>query len=57
MKKVISILICLLLVIGISITACATDVDLIQPDTTTFIYGITGYDVPVNGTLPTPTPG
>ena len=52
MKKVISLLICLVLIVGISVTACALNIDVIQPDTSTIIVGVTGEDVPVHGTLP-----
>ena len=53
MKKVISILICVLLLVGMAATAyAATDVDAIKPSGSTIIVGITGQDVPVHGTLP-----
>ena len=53
MKKVISLLICVLLLVSISIPAfAATDIDAIKPSGTTVIVGITDKDVPVHGTLP-----
>jgi len=58
MKKVISILICILLLVGMAATAyAATDVDAIKPSGTTIIVGITGQDVPVHGTLPNANAG
>jgi uncharacterized protein YkwD len=58
MKKVISILICVLLLVGMAATAyAATDVDAIKPSGTTIIVGITGQDVPVHGTLPNTNAG
>ena len=42
MKKFISLLICLILIVGISISAYAFNVDDIQPDTSTIIVGVTG---------------
>lgn len=58
MKKVISILICVLLLVGMAATAyAATDVDAIKPSGTTIIVGITGQDVPVHGTLPNANAG
>lgn len=41
MKKIISLLICLVLLIGIVVVADATNVDAITPDTNVFIIGIT----------------
>ena len=58
MKKVISILICVLLFVSMAATAyAATDVDAIKPSGTTIIVGITGQDVPVHGTLPNANAG
>ena len=52
MKKLISLLICVILLIGIAIPAyAATDIDAIQPSGTTIVVGITGEDVPIHGTL------
>ena len=51
-KKIISLLICLVLFFSLSITAYATNIDAIQPDNSVIIVGVTGYDVPVYGTLP-----
>ena len=51
MKKFISLLLCLVLIVGIGVTACAFNVDAIKPDTSTIIVGITGEDVPVTGPL------
>lgn len=53
MKKFISLLICLVLLIGIVVIADATNVDAITSDTNVFIVGITNEDVPVVGSLPT----
>lgn len=52
MKKLISFLLCICLLGGISIAAYATDVDAITPSGRVIIAGITGQDVPVHGTLP-----
>ena len=52
MKKIISILICIVLILGIGCTAYCFNASLIQPDTTTIIPGITGADIPIHGTLP-----
>jgi len=41
MKKIISLLICLVLLTGIIVTADATNVEAIAPDTNVFIIGIT----------------
>ena len=58
MKKVISLLICILLLVSISIPAfAATDIDAIKPSGTTIVVGITGKDVPVHGTLPNANAG
>lgn len=53
MKKIISLLICLVLLIGIVVIADATNVDAITADTNVFIIGITDQDVPVIGSLQT----
>ena len=53
MKKFISLLLCLLLICSISIISYATNVDAIQPNTNVIVIGVTGYDVPVYGVLPT----
>ena len=58
MKKSLSFLICICLLIGIYVAAYAeTNVDKIQPDTTTTIVGITGEEIPIVGTLPPVVPG
>ena len=53
MKKIISLLICLILLVGIAIPAYATNVDAIQPSGNVYIIGVTDQDVPIIGTLPT----
>lgn len=53
MKKLISFLLCICLLGGISIAAYATNVDEINPSGHVVIAGITGQEVPVHGTLPT----
>lgn len=53
MKKFISLLICLVLLTGIIVTADATNIAAIAPDTNVFIIGITDQDVPVAGSLQT----
>ena len=58
MKKVISLLICILLLVSVAVPAfAATDVDAIKPSGTTIVVGITGKDVPVHGTLPNANAG
>lgn len=53
MKKIISLLICIVLLVGIAIPAyAATDIDAIKPSGKTIIVGVTGEDVPVQGPLP-----
>lgn len=52
-KKIISLLICLVLIFSLSVTAYATNVDAIQPDTNIIVVGVTDHDVPVYGSLPT----
>ena len=52
-KKILSLLICLILMISISTCAFATNVDKIQPDGNVIVVGVTNYDVPVYGHLPT----
>lgn len=53
MKKIISLLICIVLLVGIAIPAyAATDIDAIKPSGTTIIAGVTGEDVPIQGPLP-----
>ena len=52
MKKVISLVLCLILLVMIPIVAHASIADNIQPDTNPRILGITDQDVPVYGTLP-----
>ena len=52
MKKLISILICVILLLGIIVTANATDIDAIQPSGNTYIIGVTDKEVPILGTLP-----
>jgi hypothetical protein len=42
MKKFISLLICLILLVGIAIPAYATNVDAIQPSGNVYIIGVTG---------------
>jgi len=51
MKKFISLLICLILLVGIASCAYALDINAIQPDTNVYIIGITDTDVPVTGSL------
>ena len=51
MKKFISLLICLILLVGIASCAYALDISAIQPDTNVYIIGITDTDVPVTGSL------
>lgn len=51
MKKFISLLICLILLVGIIVTADATNIDAIESSTNVYITGITNEDVPVNGHL------
>lgn len=53
MKQFISLLICLILLVGIFSYAYATNIDAIQPNTNIYILGITDQDVAVNGHLPT----
>lgn len=53
MKKIVSFLICIILLIGIIITANATNVDAIQPSGNVYVVGVTDKDVPIIGTLPT----
>lgn len=58
MKKSLSFLICICLLVGICTAAYAeTNVNKIQPDTTTTIIGVTGEEVPISGTLPPVVPG
>ena len=52
MKKIICILICLLILTSVSIVACATNIDAIQPNTNTVIVGVTNTETPIHGTLP-----
>ena len=52
MKKFISLLICLILLVSIvTTTGYATDVDAIKPNTNVFINGVTGQDTPIHGTI------
>ena len=46
MKKIISLIICSILLIGIIIPAYATNVDQIKPDTNVIFVGITNEEVP-----------
>ena len=57
MKKIISLLICILLLVTITIPAYATDINAIKPSNTTVIVGITNEDVPIHGTLPNTNAG
>ena len=52
MKKIICILVCLLILMSISIVACATNIDAIKSDTSTIVVGVTNTEVPIHGTLP-----
>lgn len=49
MKKIFSLVICLILLCSIGISASAINIDAIQPDTNVIYVGITGCDVPVEG--------
>lgn len=51
MKKIISLIFCLILLISIMVPAFATNIDAIEPNTNVYIIGITDYDVPVVGSL------
>lgn len=53
MKKIISLLICLVLLTGIIVTADATNIDAIEPSSRVYIIGVTDQEVPITGTLPT----
>ena len=53
MKKIISFLICIILLAGIIIPASATNIDAIQPSGNVYIVGVTDKEVPIIGTLPT----
>ena len=53
MKKIISLILCVMLMVSLSIITYADfDPSLIEPDMDTIIVGVTGEDVPVSGTLP-----
>lgn len=52
MKKVISLILCLIIFATLPIVAHAQIADYIIPDTSTIIAGVTGKDVPIHGTLP-----
>ena len=53
MKKIISLILCVMLMMSLSIITYADfDPSLIKPDMDTIIVGVTGEDVPISGTLP-----
>lgn len=53
MKKIISLIFCLILLISIMVPAFAINVDAIQPNTNVYFIGITDTDTPVIGGLHT----
>ena len=52
MKKIISLIICILLLMVITIPAYATNIDAIKPSGNVIIVGVTNEDVPVHSPLP-----
>lgn len=52
MKKVISLILCLIIFATLPIVAHAQIADYVVPDNSVIIAGITGRDVPIHGTLP-----
>ena len=53
MKKAISLILCIILMMSLSVIVYADfDPSLIKPDMDTIIVGVTGEDVPISGTLP-----
>ena len=51
MKKIISLLICLVLLVSIGVCAYSTNIDAIEPDTNVYIIGVTDKEVPIIGSL------
>ena len=52
MKKIISLVLCLIILATLPVIAHADLADSIKPDSRVIIVGITGEDVPVHGTIP-----
>lgn len=52
MKRIISLVLCLIILATLPIIAHADLADSIKPDNSVIVAGITGEDVPVHGTLP-----
>ena len=52
MKKIISLVLCLIILATLPVIAHADIADSIKPDSRVIVVGITGEDVPVYGTLP-----
>lgn len=52
MKKIISLILCLIILATLPIIAHADFADSIKPDSRVIVVGITGKDVPIHGTLP-----
>ena len=52
MKKIISLIICILLLMAITIPAYATNIDAIKPSGNVIVIGLTNEDVPVHSPLP-----